>query len=286
MNKSVSVVVVTFNRLDFLKDIINSLKEQTYRPDRIIVVNNSSTDGTGEWLAGQSGLVVIHQSNVGSSGGQYTGIKAAYESGSDFIWAMDDDVLPEKNCLEKLMEYAAEDAVYAPLRIADSGEVYINDTIKLNLDNPFSSIWTEIIGEEHLENELIPAEGITFEGPLMPREIVGKLGLPEKKFFIYADDTEYFARAVKAGIKAYLVRDARLHRRLPGYFDPTEFGWKHYYMIRNIIAVDVLHGSPSVRWLRPFAYMASWLRRCRKPADIATTLRAFADGYFYKSGNS
>jgi GT2 family glycosyltransferase len=285
MKKTVSAVVITFNRLNFLKDIISSLRHQTYAPEKIFVVNNSSSDGTGEWLAGQDDLIVINQPNLGSSGGQYTGIKAAFESGADYIWTMDDDVLPEKDCLEKLMEFARPDAIFAPLRIADSGEVYINDTISLNLERPFCSIWDEIISKKHLDKEIIPAEGITFEGPLMPRDIVAALGFPEKKFFIYADDTEYFVRAAKNDIKSYIVRDAKLHRRLPGDFDPTRFGWKHYYIIRNIISIDVLHGNFAVRWLRPFAYLVSWLGRCRKPADIGTTLRAFVDGYFYRSDN-
>ncbi|MFP4527816.1 MAG: glycosyltransferase [Candidatus Kapaibacterium sp.] len=283
MKDKVATVVITYNRIEFLKDLIVALRSQTRRPDKIIVVNNSSSDGTGEWLAGQSDLDVITQPNVGSSGGQYTGFKAALATGYDWIWAMDDDVLPAGNCLEKMLEKAETGSIYAPLRIAHEGNVYMNDTIGLNLSEPFKSIWTEILSEKHLDRELIRAEGITFEGPMMPREVVEKLGLPEKKFFIYADDTEYFARAKGAGIDCWLVRDAHLQRRLPGYFDPADFGWKHYYMIRNIIAVDVLHGGPAVRWLRPFGYLISWLKRCRRPDDIKTTLRAFFDGYFYKS---
>ena len=75
----VAAVAVTFNRLEFLKELITSLKNQSRTPDEIIIVNNSSTDGTEEWLAEQDGLTVIKQGNTGSSGGQYTAYKTAYE---------------------------------------------------------------------------------------------------------------------------------------------------------------------------------------------------------------
>lgn len=58
-------VVVTFNRLQLLQRVILSLQKQSVTINKIIVVNNGSTDGTKEWLDGQSELHVIHQENVG-----------------------------------------------------------------------------------------------------------------------------------------------------------------------------------------------------------------------------
>ena len=95
-------VVVTFNRRELLKRNIECLRRN--KPvSSILVVNNGSTDGTKEWLDEQQDLSVIHQANVGGSGGFYTGIEHAYQSGADWIWCMDDDVFPRENCLEKLL---------------------------------------------------------------------------------------------------------------------------------------------------------------------------------------
>ena len=54
----VATVVVTFNRLPMLKDLIESLRHQENVEHKIIVVNNGSTDGTTEWLAEQSDIEV------------------------------------------------------------------------------------------------------------------------------------------------------------------------------------------------------------------------------------
>jgi GT2 family glycosyltransferase len=282
---NIIAVVVTYNRLELLKKVLESLRSQTLKPFKIIVVNNGSTDGTLEWLGNQDDLEIITQDNIGSSGGQFTGIKAAFESGEDWIWVMDDDVIPAGNCLENLVKEIGKNRIHAPLRYDKKNKPFHNDVKKFNISNPFRSIWDGVIDKDDIKKEFIKAEGITFEGPLFHRTLVEKIGLPEKEFFIYGDDTEFFIRAVKAGYKIYVIRDACSQRQLE-YADPSEeFSWKHYYVIRNIIAIDVLHGNLGVRTLRPFAYLLKWIFTSKSFNDIKTTFKAFKDGYFYKSGN-
>jgi GT2 family glycosyltransferase len=281
----VAAIIITYNRLTLLKEAIEALRNQTRKADAIIVVNNSSSDGTSEWLAEQSDLAVITQPNFGSSGGQYTGFKYAFEHGYDWLWVMDDDVEAASDCLEKLMDDPDENLIRTPLRYTTSGGPFFNDTITFNLSNPFKSIWNEIFSKKHLSLERIPATGITFEGPLIHRNIVEKIGYPEKKFFIYADDSEYFIRAAKAGAKIEIFRDARFNRKLDYKAPDKLFDWKTYYVIRNIIAIDVLHGSPIVRLIRPFGYLISWLKRSANIKDIKIVFKAFLDGYFYRSEN-
>src|ERR1700749_2405558 len=99
----VASVIVTNNRLELLKEALSAVKHQSYAVDKIIVVNNGSTDATDVWLNEQQGLVVIHQENSGGSGGFYTGIKAAVESGAGWICIMYDDTVCRENTLEILV---------------------------------------------------------------------------------------------------------------------------------------------------------------------------------------
>ncbi len=282
---TVAAIVITFNRLDFLKEIIQALRVQTRPIDRIFVIHNSGTDGTAEWLAEQNDLQVITQGNLGSSGGQYTGFKAAYEAGYEWIWTMDDDVVPAANCLELLLDNYDSNIIRTPLRYAPSGKVFYNDCISFNLSNPFKSLWVRIINDDDLKKDKIKADGITFEGPIMHRSIIAKIGFPDKKFFIYGDDTEYFIRAVKAGAEIQVYKKAVLNRKLDFVVAEDNFTWKHQYIIRNVIAIDVLHAKPIVRILRPFAYLAKWLTHCKSISDLNVTVKAFLNGYFYQSEN-
>ena len=282
----VAAIVVTFNRLELLKKVVNGLKNQTRKIDQIIVVNNNSTDGTLEWLNLQEDMITITQENTGSSGGQFTGAKTAFEMGFEWIWQMDDDVVADFDCLENLLLNSRSDLICVPLRITINDNIFYADIKKINITNPIKTIRKRTTTRENdFKNEIIPVEGFTFEGPIFHRSILEKIGFAEKKFFIYADDTEYSIRALKQKFKAIIVKNAVMRRQLPFPENEFIFSWKTYYMIRNLIAIDVLHGNFIVRWLRPFAYMLFWFSKCKNFADVKMVLKAFKDGYFYKSEN-
>lgn len=112
----ITAVVVTYNRIDLLKECLQALREQ--KVDRntqldILLVDNASTDGTKEWIDGivSAGdaegrrIYATHLAeNTGGAGGFYTGMKWAYEQGADAIWIMDDDTIPQADALQKLLD--------------------------------------------------------------------------------------------------------------------------------------------------------------------------------------
>lgn len=277
--------VVTYNRLDLLKKVIEGLRSQSVKPHSIFVVNNSSTDGTSEWLETQSDLTVFKQDNSGSSGGQYKNVLEMYRAGYEWFWIMDDDVCPSEDCLKNLFAERNEKSIVAPMRIGANGEPYYNDTLKFNLSNPFKSFWTKILTESDLQKTKIEADGITFEGPLFNRHLIDEIGLPDKDFFIYGDDTEFLIRANRSGYKSYIIRDAILSRMLTPPENEYIFSWKHYYVIRNIMIIDIIYGNFMIKTLRPFFYMLVWLFRSKSMDNIKTVLKAYKDSYLYKQQN-
>lgn len=233
--KKIVAVVVTFNRLKYLKAVLSSLKSQTVSIDEVIVVNNGSTDGTTEWLSSCDDLCVINQDNVGGSGGFYTGIKAAYNKDYDWIWCMDDDVYPYENCLEKLLSHDTDDTgILVPSEV-QNGRPYITEKRSLNLTNPFKK--PELLKPEDLECSSVEIEGMTFEGPLIKRELVEKIGFPNKDFFLNYDDTDYSYRAILGGYKVLYIPSAKIKKE---YFAPlskvdavVRGKWKLWYYFRN-----------------------------------------------------
>jgi len=282
-NVKIAVGVLTFNRLNLLKQTIESLRNQSRKPDYIIVVNNSSTDGTEDWLASQSDLIVYRNVNNGSSGGQTANIKHCLSTGAEYIWIMDDDVSPAVDCLEKMLPFLNEKQVVAPLRYNLDNEIYFNDTIEFNLDNPLNGLWRKIISRNDIQGDFIKATGITFEGPIFHRNLPLTIGSPEIPFFIYGDDSDYFIRAERAGFKVGLALTAQMNRLLPAPDLSRNFNWKHFYIIRNEFALDMLHGNISVQTIRPILKLFRWLIRARKVSEVKTVFRAFWAGINYKS---
>lgn len=96
----VSVIVPTFNRLDYLQKCLASLVQLNHPAFEIIVVNDGSTDETPTYLQELSkqinNLRLINQPNNGPSAARNAGIAAA---GADIIAFTDDDCQPEPNWL-------------------------------------------------------------------------------------------------------------------------------------------------------------------------------------------
>ena len=215
--------IVTYNRLSLLKKVLLSLKKQTQNIDKIVVVNNSSTDGTEEWLSTQKDISVITQPNVGGAGGFKTGVEYCYNSGADWIWMMDDDVFPEPNCLETLLQYSEKASCLQPSRHFADGPLmkwFGNYDIKRAkiLEFDFDSEYTYITN-------------CCFEGCLIKSSVVEKVGYPDARFFIAGDDSSYGWR-VSQYDKILYIRDAKMYRAMRST-EKKSSNMYTYYTIRN-----------------------------------------------------
>ena len=237
----ITAVVVTFNRLKLLQRVIASLQKQSVHIHDIIIVNNGSTDGTKEWLDKQNKLHIIHQENVGGSGGFYRGIQEASKTECDWIWCMDDDVFPSEHCLENLLIYASKDnkiGIACPHRLM-SGKTFTGEAKTLNLSNPFKDMHDNGLMPEDVEaNETVDIVGMAFEGPLIKKEVVEKIGLPNKELFILYDDTDYSYRTILEGYRVIVVRDALMDKydfqSQSSYREAKiKNKWKLAYHVRN-----------------------------------------------------
>jgi glycosyltransferase involved in cell wall biosynthesis len=92
----VSVIIPTYNRADTVAASVESALNQSYPDIEVIVVDDGSTDGTAEALAGHRGrITVIHQENAGPSAARNRGAAAAKGEIIAFLDS-DDHWLPEK----------------------------------------------------------------------------------------------------------------------------------------------------------------------------------------------
>jgi len=101
---TVSIIIPTYNRSRLLARAVKSVLNQTYQDFELIIVDDGSTDGTKEVVAGFNDVrirYVRHEENRGEAAARNTGIKAAM---CDYIAYQDsdDEWLPEK--LAKQME--------------------------------------------------------------------------------------------------------------------------------------------------------------------------------------
>lgn len=237
------MVIVTYNRKELLVKCLEAISQQSYSYDKVILVDNASTDGTIEYLESKKildhpKLILLKQTeNTGGAGGFSAGMKYAFEHGADYVWMMDDDAVPQKDALEQLMRYATPNHIYGSLAV--NGE----DTAWTTTLLPES----QIIDAKNLVPEISEVQSLPFLGYLTSKEVFTSLGLPDTSYFIAADDVEYCLRAQQAGFKTYICGQSFIeHPKSERY--PFNFfwkkliclklvPWKRYYDTRNRLLI-------------------------------------------------
>lgn len=254
-------VIVTYNRLELLKKCLQSVQEQTRKPDETIVINNGSTDHTKEWLATQNATIYTKENNGGAGGFSY-GIKTAYNHGADWIWLMDDDVVPQNNALQQLVK-TLDDLGGQQENIGFlSGKVLWTDFSIHEMNKTYV-----LEDQKKLDKLAFPADVNlpfiqfgTFVSMLLSAKAVAKVGLPIKEYFIWCDDIEYSKRIVASGLAGLLVDDSVVIHHSPTnnpsnvFYDPKSSIWKFNHGFRNEMHTKRLHEG---EW----SFWTTWVHR-------------------------
>ena len=204
MTKGVAAVVVTYNRRALLARCVDCLLRQSAPGLDIWVIDNASTDGTGEMLAPMALDGRVHYENtgknLGGAGGFEYGVRLAASRGYEYIWLMDDDSLPEPTALEALMRAADELGEFGYL----SGKALWTDgsICRMNVQRDL-----KLRNIADFTPARIPSGAATFVSLLVPVRVVREVGLPIGEFFIWADDLEY-TRRISRRYPCYVITDS------------------------------------------------------------------------------
>ncbi len=99
-----SIVLITYNRLDYTKVTLNSILENTDYPYELIVIDNASSDGTQEYLNGFKDKIhklILNHENLGWAKAMNQGFKLAT---GFYFCTSDNDMLYPKGWLAKLVD--------------------------------------------------------------------------------------------------------------------------------------------------------------------------------------
>jgi rhamnopyranosyl-N-acetylglucosaminyl-diphospho-decaprenol beta-1,3/1,4-galactofuranosyltransferase len=262
----ITTVVITYNRLGLLKECIAAIRAQTRPADDILVINNSSTDGTGDWLATQTGLRVITQPNRGGAWGFHEGLRQAYHLQSDWTWIMDDDSIPEPAALQKLL-----DAVAITREAGDQfgffgSQVLFTDRTPHLMNRQV--VLQDFRGKKdkafYAQHQIVPVEFNSFVSLLVSHEAIRISGLPIKEFFIWGDDYEYTRRIRKYGLSGALVTDSIVIHKTPVNYASDIFTdgpnnlWKYKYGLRNDLYIRRMFKGEGSYWRNFFKRVITW----------------------------
>ncbi len=192
----VSIVLNTYNRSPLLVEALESISRLSYPEYEVVIVDDASTDKTGEFLPKLDisiYKVVKHQTNQGLAESRNTGIRNAKY---DLIAFLDDDCLPDvnwlKNLVTKLLESGADVAYGKTVYVKDDYVGYFPERLVSNSRGKW------------------PAGGnIVFK-----KSVFAKLGLYKTEFYLFNnEDSEMAVRAVGEGFKFVSAPEAKVYHQ-------------------------------------------------------------------------
>ncbi|MEW6741203.1 MAG: glycosyltransferase family 2 protein [Planctomycetota bacterium] len=212
---SVSCVISVWNNRDFLRGNLWALRQQTYAPAEIIVVDNHSEDGTAEMVRDEFPevrLIRMPHSRFGACETFNVGFKAA---SGEYTAIMDDDVIAPPTWIERIM-------------------------LQFEREPPSTAMVSSKVLEPGMPQEYIDHPEVnrirymaTFRGcgTVARADVLRRAGYYDEKFFIYGNERDLAARVLNLGYRILQYPPAAL-------FHGTPFGLKSgqrslYYHVRN-----------------------------------------------------
>jgi glycosyltransferase involved in cell wall biosynthesis len=195
----ISCIVPVCNCELYLREAIDSILEQTYRPLEIVVVDDGSTDGTADVVASYGArLHYLKQVNAGTAAARNRGLKFAE---GEFVAFLDADDLWHPDKLMRQMACFTTDP-------------------KLELCLTYvQNFWIQEVKaeKERLQNHKFarPLPGYLIQALLARRTLFDTVGFFDPALRL-SEDTDWFLRAFEKGVVTQVVPDVLVYRRLHG----------------------------------------------------------------------
>lgn len=245
----VCAIVVTRNRVNYLRRLLSALRKQSYPISHIILVDNDSSDGTRQYLRTlerPKSVTVIEQENCGGAGGFHRGLSECLNANWEWAWLMDDDGFPTENALENLHPENETEPYFRNSLVCDEVDL---DRLAFGLFHLGKTI-TESRDPLLQNGPVISCN--PFNGTLLHRNLVRKIGTPIPEFFIKGDETEYQRRAELNGFVCNTFIDSIfLH---PRHREPNVISaskdreWVFFFKVRNFQAMGTPSGKFSFKY--------------------------------------
>lgn len=234
--QKVYVVIPNWNGVSNLASCLEALMTQT-DPEKLVVVDNASTDDSVELVKSRFPRVVVLQNkkNLGFAGGVNTGISHALDNQADAVALINNDAVAAKGWLKSLTTYLDNNP---KVGIATS-KIIDSQTNRLDSTGEQYTVWGlayprgrgEPAGAQYdRQTEVFGASG---GASLYRAEMLRQIGLFDKDFFAYYEDVDLSFRAQLAGWRVAYVPQAVVNHQI-GATGGKIKGFYTYQTLKNL----------------------------------------------------
>jgi GT2 family glycosyltransferase len=106
-NKRVAIVILNWNKFEYSKNCIQSLKNSNFNDFDIIFIDNGSSDFSGKRINDEFPEIIFIElsTNLGFAGGNNIGLQFAVKKNYEYVMMLNNDVYVDKNFLFHLINY-------------------------------------------------------------------------------------------------------------------------------------------------------------------------------------
>lgn len=205
-----SIVILSYNQLEYTKNCLESIKKYTDVPYEIIVVDNASSEpGCVEYLESRKDIIFIkNNENRGFAGGCNQGIKI---SKGKYIMLLNNDTIVTKHWLSNMVDLLEKNkniAMTGPLTNATVGKQMIHTEYGSDMEK-MQEFANHISKSDNMPWRTLR---LVFFCVLIRREIFDEIGLLDENFAVgnYEDD-DFNLRVLMAKKEMYICRNSFIH---------------------------------------------------------------------------
>lgn len=209
------IIIPVHNRKEFTKNCLLSLRKQTYKDFKIVVIDDGSSDGTAEMLANEfpEVHVIKGDGNLWWTAATNLGVRYALENGTDYILTLNDDTIATPDFLEKMIYWAEKKpkALLGAFALdANTKEPVYGGEI-MTWYNASSKKLLGIVPKEK-QKGLHSVTHFPGRGLLIPKITFEKIGYFDVNNFPQRSaDLDFTLRASRNGFPVYCNYDAKLY---------------------------------------------------------------------------
>lgn len=236
----IAIILVNYKGYKDTLECIKSIKKSTFTNYEIIVVENASGEKDlfcKDTFINQHSTVLFAEHNGGFSSGNNIGIRYALEQfNPEYILLLNNDTEVKEDTLEKLYNRAQNTNNLGIL----TGKIYYFFNKKMLWAAQGKFNFKTGLADQPLMGKMDSDEANQFSkisfasGCLMliPSHILKSVGLLDESFFMYAEDTDYCCRVMKAGFGIYYDPNAVIYHKVSASAGHNSIS-QQYYMFRN-----------------------------------------------------
>lgn len=248
----VSVVVLTYNNLDFTDACLFSVEAYSDYPNlEVIVVDNASTDGTREYLRewvtkGPDRKIILNDENRGFAAGNNQGLEAAT---GEYLVILNNDTYVTPGWVRTLAAHLRRDP-----SLGIVGPVTNNIGNEARIDIAYADM-VEMIERAGRytrahAGRLLPLPLVAFFCVMLKRTVFERIGGLDERFGLgFFEDDDYCRRVAESGMRVACAEDVFVHHHLSASFNQLQLEKRQELFERNKALYEQKWGA----WM-PHAY--------------------------------